>query len=388
MKSFSSRTGRVTSITLAGVLVSWVGGCGPTLGDLIADSKVSDEQVLAALDKGSDPNALNADRRRPLGEAIAHGKLDIARRLLAKGADVNGIDRHRCTALDRVLDGSSGQAAISAAKLLLDNGAHAKDRYSTSAAAPGWEAGLVFGVDTKSRGSYLGPEWVDSSNCDKGSALARAAFDGNVELMELLIGKGADVNSFVDIMAAPPGVLFVVFTQDEQDLKYYKWMGRTRENYNPPHENGSVLRLLAENRNQDTWASQVKSAEVLLGHGAKLIDTDYDENSLYHSTIMEEAMGNGNLALAELLKQHAGTARPQWLAQNKKDRQERIDELKARNDDMAPVPFSPVSSSASTGSAGSSTDNRPACFGNTMCPVGTTCVHEVYGNGYVRPYCH
>jgi hypothetical protein len=41
-----------------------------------------------------------------------------------------------------------------------------------------------------------------------------------------------------------------------------------------------------------------------------------------------------------------------------------------------------------SGSAGQPADNRPACFGNTMCPVGTTCVHEVYPNGFVKAYCH
>jgi ankyrin repeat protein len=74
------------------------------------------DEVQSLLTKGHDPGAPDGDGNRPLHYAVANGNLEIAKMLLAAGADPNGRGYGDDTPLMRA-------RTVKMGRLLIDNGA-------------------------------------------------------------------------------------------------------------------------------------------------------------------------------------------------------------------------------------------------------------------------
>lgn len=167
-----------------------LGGRGPSPVELIADALQHaaeaglTNRVRLLLDRGADPNRRATHPlyrgRTPYVGAVLHGNLEIADWLAAAGADVAGVDAAatlvgRCLAGDRTVATMSGELA------------EVRERHPDLIARaaelqrPGAIRLLVdLGWDVNQRG--------------RATALHEAALRGDLELVELLISLGADVN--------------------------------------------------------------------------------------------------------------------------------------------------------------------------------------------------
>lgn len=114
------------------------------------------------LQAGAGPNARDASGDPLLRSAILDGSVDIVELLLAHGADVNALDSRG----DALLPQAARGGQLEVMRLLLDAGADIHGGLTTS----------------------------DFSGAVDGTALYHAASRGHVDIAELLIGHGADVN--------------------------------------------------------------------------------------------------------------------------------------------------------------------------------------------------
>lgn len=177
----------------------------------------ADLDIVRSLIKGgAEVQARDGDGDSALHNAAIGGNLEVAKILIANGADVNQSNRHGTTPLML-----AGEASM--AELLVANGAMVSDKNTHSslallnAASAGHLDTLRFliskGADIRSRGSqgttalmeaasgghaetmvFLLDRGVDVDTQDAGgySALMYAAFNGRANCVELLLKRGAN----------------------------------------------------------------------------------------------------------------------------------------------------------------------------------------------------
>ena len=141
------------------------------------------ERLLAA---GADVNGVGENDWNALMLAAREGHTAIVERLLAAGADVNAKDYAGNTAL--ILAADRGHTAI--VKLLLEEGAdvNANGSYALIDAAEGGWTDIVELL-------LAAPDInVNAKDEDGGTPLMAAAYEGHTATVELLLAAGADVN--------------------------------------------------------------------------------------------------------------------------------------------------------------------------------------------------
>jgi len=188
--------------------------------ELIKAVKAGDlTNVLRLLENGIDPNATDEDHSSALCLAVRMNRIDIAEALLARNAKVDPKEDDEGTPLQAAA--AMGRADL--AKLLIAHGANVNhedhDGHTVLMCAafgvvfkgvPDWIAKKLFDVDEEDQEklSAMGDDHVavakllveaganvntQADDCGM-TALMIAAMGGNVELCQILLAHGADVN--------------------------------------------------------------------------------------------------------------------------------------------------------------------------------------------------
>jgi ankyrin repeat protein len=184
---FAVRAGNVENIELLldnGADINATNSDGLTALNLaVMEGQTNAAEIL--LDKGADIG--NDD----LKWAAWNGSVEIIKRLLAKGADVNTVFYGTETALiNAALAGK-----FEAVKFLLENGADVNAKEVTG------ETALIFAAGSGQTNVVEilldnGAD-INAQSMTDGTALMEAAFDGNIDVVKLLLARGADVNAVV-----------------------------------------------------------------------------------------------------------------------------------------------------------------------------------------------
>ncbi|KAI0272290.1 ankyrin repeat-containing domain protein [Gloeopeniophorella convolvens] len=242
------------------------GRYGSALQGAVSNGNLDIVQLL--LDRGADINAKGDYCRSALQEAASNGNLDIFQLLLDRGADVNIPGSYHGNALQEAA--SNGHLDI--VQLLLDRGADvnelrgsygsALERQRQKAIAILFSCCLIAVPTSTPRPAIMvlllnhGAS-VNEANGGpyEGSALQEAASKGDLDIVQLLINYGANVNA--------------------------------------PGHRRSVLQEAVSNGNLDI-------IQLLLNHGA---DVNV-EGGLYEGSALQEAVSEGKLNIVELLLNH------------------------------------------------------------------------------------
>jgi ankyrin repeat protein len=144
------------------------------------------ETATAALDQGADPNFTLVGGRTALHWAAANGHHNVVRLLIDRGANVNSQDDTGRTPLVEAAGAHNPQGL----KLLLEVGAK----------SGGLELGMACWLGRIEHIKLLLDTGV---NPDHG--IAKAALGGHVDVIKLLLEKGASVEAMADFGGAPSG---------------------------------------------------------------------------------------------------------------------------------------------------------------------------------------
>ena len=237
------------------------GGLTPLLQAARQNAVEAGKVLLVA---GADPNLKSPQGISPLRVAISNGHLDLAKHLLEAGADPNegGLVeavKFRTTATMRAANNrENATSTLELINLLFTKGAKVDSLASVGLPKKdAFEAGSPAGVSPSETALYL------------------AAGAQDIELMQLMIGKGADVNHETDKGWTPLMVS----------------VGRTNKR---PATNG------APSINLKPAARRIESARLLLDHGAKINAGDKTGITTLHvmagqgeDTVVEFLVGHG-----------------------------------------------------------------------------------------------
>jgi ankyrin repeat protein len=143
------------------------------------------EAVRALLDGGADVNKAGADNTSPLLIAILNGHYDLASLLMERGADPNVADANGRTALYAAIDLRNVQWSQAPAPELPQATHFAMIERLLAAGA---DPAIKMTGKVGHRGSF-DMRWADLKG---GTAFSRAAWNGDIEVMRLLLEHGAD----------------------------------------------------------------------------------------------------------------------------------------------------------------------------------------------------
>ncbi len=236
------------------------GGLTPLLQ---AARQNSVEAGIALLAAGADPNLRDPQGISPLRVAISNGHLDLARHMLEAGADPNegGLVeavKYRTTPMMRAANNrENAMTTLELINLLFAKGAKADSLASVGLPKKdAFEAGSPAGVSPSETALYL------------------AAGAQDIELMQLMIAKGANVNHETDKGWTPLMVS----------------VGRT--NKRPAMAGATLINLKPA-------AKRIEAATLLLDHGAKINAGDKTGITTLHAMA-----GQGEDAVVEFLVGH------------------------------------------------------------------------------------
>ncbi len=261
-------------------------------------------RVKALLEQGMDVNAQDDEGVAPLHYAVQEGHKELAEFLIAKGADVNGKDNYGYTPLVYAIWYENKDII----KLLVSKGADVNLKPEKNY-PPLHHAVWNEDIDTVKLLVATGAKFDVKDRYDW-TAFRYAASQGNRELIEFFVSKGADVSSFH--MAACMGDLtrvkrFVehganVDTKDELGWTPLYWAASTGQ------ENVAAF-LIAKGANihtktndgttilyQAAQAGARELAELLISRGA-----DVNTKGKYGNTPLHRAASAGHLEVVELL---------------------------------------------------------------------------------------
>mmetsp|Transcript_31254 Transcript_31254/g.87645 ORF Transcript_31254/g.87645 Transcript_31254/m.87645 type:complete len:704 (+) Transcript_31254:67-2178(+) len=139
------------------------------------------------LDNGADPNAMDYDKRTALHLASSEGHLYCVELLLDSGADLNASDRWANTPLSEAVENNQDTVA----ELLRKKGANLLDKEAASAALL---AAVSMGNASRSKRLLENGAKVGAADYDDRTALHIAASEGYLEIVLLLLDRGANPN--------------------------------------------------------------------------------------------------------------------------------------------------------------------------------------------------
>ena len=143
------------------------------------------EAARALLDGGADINQAGADTTSPLLIAVVNGHYDVASLLIERGANPNVADANGRTPLYAAVDLRNVQWSQAPAPEL-PQATHLK--MITQLLDAGADPSLKMAGKVGHRGSF-DMRWSDLKG---GTAFSRAAWNGDIEVMRLLLARGAD----------------------------------------------------------------------------------------------------------------------------------------------------------------------------------------------------
>ena len=217
------------------------------------------KQVLALLDSGIGVNCRDAEKFTPLIIAAKHSRLEIARALCDRGADVNAVAHYNDFTKDRgytALNCAAWNCDVPMAELLISRGAavgQADEAGYTPlmlAAEKGCEA-LARILVAKGAAINVASEINDET------ALLAAVRGGHLRLADYLISQGADIKqksmNYGTLLIAAVGI------GDFEEVRYFieKGLG-----VNEPGSSGLRAMHIAANDRKDR-----KILEYLIEHG-------------------------------------------------------------------------------------------------------------------------
>lgn len=230
----------------------------------------------------------------PLHWAAMGGHTEIARMLIARGADVNALSKEKVSPL--YLAAMEGHADV--VKLLLKHGAkksintqcfYAGPNYPSKSLSsnsyhyftPVYIATLCGHVDVMKALIQSGAD-VDLA-CYGGTPLIRAVYESNADAARLLLASGADVNKASDWGITPIGCVRSPAVARLLLAHGCRVDCRDSDQYTPLHnaEDPELVRLLLEHGADPNaadkygntplhWCSNRETAELLLNHGARV----------------------------------------------------------------------------------------------------------------------
>jgi serpin B len=149
-----------------------------------AASEASTAVAQLLIGNGADVSARDEDGQTPLHEAIYEAPVSFIQLLLSHGADVNVKDKYGRFPLDEAFSREDGEVVPD---LLIRSGVQLTVDHLILAAESGYlqiaRAILDKGIDANARDE------------DGRTALRAAAAEGNLEMSQLLVARGADVNA-------------------------------------------------------------------------------------------------------------------------------------------------------------------------------------------------
>ena len=254
-------------------------GMTPLAGAVVQEQV---DVVRFLLDKGADPNIPNKHGLTPLEHACGREKtngLALAKLLLARGASVNAtnVTGFTITPLDWAISADNTELV----KLLLDHGAIIGTTFLSAAAGRGdvdiAEILIAHGAD------------VNAKDSGGNTALHAAAWDGRDEVVKLLLSKGAEADAKRSdgltplINAAGPGA-------ERHGKGCVEMLLAKGVNINATDGDGETpLHKAAYYGNKDV-------VEILLAHGASINATNKNGKTPLRVASKPE--------IAELLRQH------------------------------------------------------------------------------------
>lgn len=140
------------------------------------------DSVKLLVDSGADINAIAADGKNALGLAIFNGSYDIANYLVDKGIDVNQADAQRFTPLFWAVDRRNMETAPNFPWVVTEDPLPLIKKLLDRGADPNW----VVNNTPMARMRGGSPRIVFAT------AIMRAAFSADLELVKLLLEHGAD----------------------------------------------------------------------------------------------------------------------------------------------------------------------------------------------------
>ncbi|KAF5336208.1 hypothetical protein D9758_017771 [Tetrapyrgos nigripes] len=179
--------------------------------------------VKLLLENGADVNAQGGAYGNALHAASFRGEVDIVKLLLENGADVNAQGGEYGNALQ----GASYRGAVDIVKFLLEKGANVNvkgGKYGTAL-----QAASIAAIDWDPHCDYvklveiLLDNGADINSCGQyGSPIQAAAIEGNQEIYDLLIQKGATpIDPLFTIFQKDPKIPFPLMDNEPADHQIY-----------------------------------------------------------------------------------------------------------------------------------------------------------------------
>lgn len=168
------------------------------------------EIAATLLECGADVNARDDFGETPLHEAASYGHVETVKMLLRNGADVTARNADGKTPLYASTALHPGQKEVQ--RLLLETGAdRAMDIY---------EAVRIGELDKVKSLVDANPELLDAvdAGCDNYTPLLHAAETHQMEVVEFLLSKGANINA-ADVFGHTP--LLLAIEKDDEELAQY-----------------------------------------------------------------------------------------------------------------------------------------------------------------------